>query len=323
MCTSTGPAPWSSRSGSIQTGFLGSWSKRVVRPGGSADGLLLWSGHGALSTCGAAYASELAGAEAEPRHDTGETRPLQTTYACRARSRRRYRVRQLTSLVPSTRASPARSPGGAAAPRGGRRRLRARARRRTVERGRELWRARPMLVGAPERWQELVDAAFFYLHTSAHPSSPCSTSMFGLAYWPDYHYYRGHVMWDIETFAVPPLLLTDPDAARAMLGYRIDRLEGAQQNAAANGYRGAQYPVGEQPAHRARGSTRRRRGGSVRASRQPRRRLRIGPVPPRDRGPRVRTGEGQARPRSGLPMAREQGHEDGSWLRDPRSERGR
>ena len=99
-----------------------------------------------------------------------------------------------------------------------------------------------MLVGAPDRWQELVDAAFFYLHTSAHPSSPCSTSMFGLAYWPDYHYYRGHVMWDIETFAVPPLLLTQPDAARALLDYRIDRLEGARWNAASNGYRGAQYP---------------------------------------------------------------------------------
>ena len=92
-----------------------------------------------------------------------------------------------------------------------------------------------------------MDAAFFYLHTSAHPSSPCSTSMFGLAYWPDYHYYRGHVMWDIETFAVPPLLLTDPDAARAILRYRIDRLESAQQNAAANGYRGAQYPWESSP----------------------------------------------------------------------------
>ena len=62
-------------------GIPGSWSKRVVRPGGSADGLLLWSGHGALSACGAAYASTLAGAEAEPRHETGETSPLQTSYA--------------------------------------------------------------------------------------------------------------------------------------------------------------------------------------------------------------------------------------------------
>ena len=42
-------------------------------------------------------------------------------------------------------------------------------------------------------------------------------------------------------------MLTDPDAARALLGYRIDRLEGAQQNAAANGYRGAQYPWESSP----------------------------------------------------------------------------
>ena len=34
----------------------------------------------------------------------------------------------------------------------------------------------------------------------------------------------------------------DPEAARALLDYRIDRLHGALQNAAANGYRGAQYP---------------------------------------------------------------------------------
>ena len=227
-------------------GIPGAWSKRAVRPGGSADGLLLWSGHGALSTCGAAYASEFAGAEAEPRHDTGETRPLQTTYVCRARSRRRYRLRQLTSLVPSTvhpqpHLQAVRLLHAAVA--AGFERVRDRNR----EAWRELWRGRPTLVGAPERWQELVDAAFFYLHTSAHPSSPCSTSMFGLAYWPDYHYYRGHVMWDIETFAVPPLLLTDPDAARAILRYRIDRLESAQQNAAANGYRGAQYPWESSP----------------------------------------------------------------------------
>ena len=41
-----------------------------------------------------------------------------------------------------------------------------------------------------------------------------------LAYWPNYHYYHGHVMWDIETFTVPPLLLLAPDAAHALLDYR-------------------------------------------------------------------------------------------------------
>lgn len=41
--------------------------------------------------------------------------------------------------------------------------------------------------------------------------------MFGLAYWPNYHYYQGHVMWDVEAFAFPPVLRVDHDAARAIL----------------------------------------------------------------------------------------------------------
>jgi hypothetical protein len=66
--------------------------------------------------------------------------------------------------------------------------------------------------------------------------------MFGLAYWPNYHYYRGHVMWDIETFTLPPLLLADPATARAMLEYRFQNLEAAKRNAALNGYDGLQFP---------------------------------------------------------------------------------
>ena len=59
--------------------------------------------------------------------------------------------------------------------------------------------------------------------------------MFGLASWTDYHYYRGHVMWDIDAFAVPPLLLTDPGAAQALLRFRTARLDAARQNAAMAG----------------------------------------------------------------------------------------
>ena len=58
----------------------------------------------------------------------------------------------------------------------------------------------------------MSDAAFFYLNSSVHASSPASTSIFGLARWNDYHYYWGHVMWDIEAFSIPPLLLSQPDA---------------------------------------------------------------------------------------------------------------
>jgi hypothetical protein len=93
----------------------------------------------------------------------------------------------------------------------------------------------------------MTDAAFYYLHASTHPSSVSSTSLFGLADWTNYHYYRGHVMWDIESFAMPPLFLTNPSAALAMLKYRSDRKAAAAANAALTGYRGLQFPWESSP----------------------------------------------------------------------------
>jgi hypothetical protein len=72
--------------------------------------------------------------------------------------------------------------------------------------------------------------------------------MFGLATWHDYHYYYGHVMWDIETFSVPPLTLTQPDAAQALLEYRFLALDGARRNAQCFGRRGLQFPWESAPA---------------------------------------------------------------------------
>jgi trehalose/maltose hydrolase-like predicted phosphorylase len=106
----------------------------------------------------------------------------------------------------------------------------------------ELWKGRVILSGAPTRWQAMADAAFFYLHTSTHRSAPSSSAVFGLAYWPNYHYYRGHLMWDMETFAVPTLTLTNPTAARNILAFRSSHVGGARANAAAAGLLGLQYP---------------------------------------------------------------------------------
>jgi trehalose/maltose hydrolase-like predicted phosphorylase len=209
---------------------------------GSADGVLGWRGPHEMSSCGMAWASELAddeGCTPDFRHTvTGLTA---AAYAIDARPGRAYRLRQLTSVVtdafhwePHLQAV----------------RMLDDARQRGfdallaehAEQWAQLWRGRFELPGAPSRWQALTDAAFFYLHTSVHRASPSHTSPFGMAYWPDYHYYRGHVMWDIETFAVPTLLLTQPDAARTLLGYRRSRLAGARSNAEAQGYAGAQFP---------------------------------------------------------------------------------
>jgi len=213
----------------------GSW-------GAVAGGPFEWRSPGGLSTCGLAYDTEFHGTDRFDRaqHHLGSG-PLMTSYAFRAATGREYMLRQLTSLVPQALHS---QPHMQAA------RLIDAGRRRGFDGLREenraawddLWRARLVLEGAPERWQALADAAIFYLLTSVHGASPSATSVFGLAYWPDYHYYRGHLMWDIETFAVPPLLLTLPDAALGLLRYRSSRLPAAIANAALTGHRGAQYP---------------------------------------------------------------------------------
>ena len=142
-----------------------------------------------------------------------------TTYRLRARADRSYRLTHISASVPSlSHAQPDEQAG----------RLAAMARNAGLDRLREenrsiwneLWKGRITIDGADARWQAITDASTYYLLSSVHASSLASTSLFGLAYWPNYHYYHGHVMWDIETFSLPPLLLLAPEAARALLDYR-------------------------------------------------------------------------------------------------------
>lgn len=210
--------------------------------GSSIDGALLWESAGGLSACGLALASEFLGAGAVVAARTPlQNDQLTSRYVVRARAGRTLRLRQMTSLVPKAMHH---APDQHAV------RIAAKARRTGFDRVRagnraawdEIWKGRIVLHGAGRAWQGLADAAVFYLNTSVHPSSPASTSIFGLATWHDYHYYFGHVMWDIEAFAVPPLLLLQPPAAAALLDYRALNIEGARRNARAWGRRGVQFP---------------------------------------------------------------------------------
>ncbi|XP_066176703.1 protein-glucosylgalactosylhydroxylysine glucosidase [Sylvia atricapilla] len=54
--------------------------------------------------------------------------------------------------------------------------------------------------------------------------------------------YWGHVFWDQDTWMFPNILLLYPEAARAILQYRIRTLEGARRNAREQGYEGAKFP---------------------------------------------------------------------------------
>jgi trehalose/maltose hydrolase-like predicted phosphorylase len=220
-------------------------ARTLETPGGGRDfdGSLLWEGEGRLSQCGLAMVTRLLGDDAAERQTPGggDRSPLVTQYGLRARSGRTYRLRQIVSLVPSVlHGQPDRHAERLVAlgAHQGFETLRA-ANQAEWE---ELWKGRILLHGAGRRWQQLADAAFFYMNTSVHPGSPSSTSMFGLATWHDYHYYYGHVMWDIESFSVPPLMLLQPEAAEALLEYRLRSLNGARSNAPAMGRRGLQFP---------------------------------------------------------------------------------
>jgi len=229
--------------GNIPGSFADRWHEMPIDQGETIDGALRWETNGAMSSCGAAFSTELRGASDVDceRPAPGATGPLCMTRMFRARRGRTYRLRQISALVPS---QLHRQPDLQAA------RLVAlgsrlgfdHLRQENRDEWAQLWQGRVNLVGAPTRWQAMADAAFFYLRSSVHPSSHASTSIFGLAQWHDYHYYYGHVMWDIETFSIPPLLLTQPDAAKTMLAFRCRGLDAAKDNARMWGFQGVQYP---------------------------------------------------------------------------------
>ena len=53
--------------------------------------------------------------------------------------------------------------------------------------------------------------------------------------------YRGHIFWD-EIFVLPYYAANEPETARDLLLYRINRLTAAQENAKVDGEKGAMFP---------------------------------------------------------------------------------
>ncbi|RZJ75325.1 MAG: glycoside hydrolase family 65 protein, partial [Brevundimonas sp.] len=185
-------------------GVRGSLTERRLdtpgEPDPVCDGSLLWTSEGALGRVGLALATAARFEAERSQEPWDQLGPLSTTYRTRARKGRAYVVDRLVALVPDAQHD---QPHRQAV------RLVAHGaelgfdelRRRNRAAWAELWKGRIRLVGAGDRWQGLADAALFYLNSSTHGASPASTSIYGLATWRDYHYYFGHVMWDVDAFA--------------------------------------------------------------------------------------------------------------------------
>lgn len=216
-------------------------------PDAVCDGSILWESEGALGRLGLAMITVVnheAGRTQEPWDALG---PLSTTWTQRAVKGRRLRFQTLVSLVPDVmHRQPHRQAVRMIAAAGDLGFDELRRRNRAV--WRDLWKGRIRLIGADRKWQAMADAAVFYLNSSAHAASPSSTSIYGLASWRNYHYYFGHVMWDVDAFCIPPLTLMQPDAARAMLDFRTRGLPAARMNAQLLGRLGLQFPWEAGPA---------------------------------------------------------------------------
>jgi hypothetical protein len=102
----------------------------------------------------------------------------------------------------------------------------------------ELWKSRIRIAGSPDD-QRATDTAFYYYHSSVHPSTRGGIPPFGLAH---HDKYFGHIFWDMDMWMLIPAILTAPHAARAIVDYRVRGLEAARRRAALFGYRGAQFP---------------------------------------------------------------------------------
>lgn len=208
------------------------------------DGAILFESRGGITKAGIAYYTHMAAEGCDITKavaDRGFDNEVSTIYDINAVKGREYVLQQCAALVPSVMHS---EPDRQAirlvefAMKKGFQTLRD----ENIGLWQEIWKGRVIITADDRKWQEIADAAYFYVHTSVHEASPCSTGLFGLGMWDNYHYFKGHVFWDIEIFTQPALLLTAPYTARTIMKYRYKNLESAKKNAVMSGYRGAMFP---------------------------------------------------------------------------------
>lgn len=99
------------------------------------------------------------------------------------------------------------------------------------------WRAADVVVEGDPELQRAIRFALFHLMASVGDGGEAGVGARGLS-GPA---YSGHVFWDSDVFVLPFLAATHPEAARAMLEYRVRRIPAAREAARALGRSGARF----------------------------------------------------------------------------------
>ncbi len=100
------------------------------------------------------------------------------------------------------------------------------------------WHDADIVIEGDDELQIGVRFALFHLMASVADDGEAAVGARGLS-GPG---YRGHVFWDADTFVLPFLAATHPEAARAMIAYRLNRLQPALDAARRLGRAGARFP---------------------------------------------------------------------------------
>jgi trehalose/maltose hydrolase-like predicted phosphorylase len=102
----------------------------------------------------------------------------------------------------------------------------------------ERWADAGVTIEGDPDTQLAVRFALFHLLSTVSDGAEAAVGARGLSG----SAYDGHVFWDADVFVLPALAATRPRAARAMLAYRLARVDAARRRAEAHGARGAFWP---------------------------------------------------------------------------------
>ncbi len=101
----------------------------------------------------------------------------------------------------------------------------------------KLWES-DIIIKGNDADQLAMRNCLYHLYAFVREGSGYSMSPMGLSGLG----YNGHVFWDTEIWMYPPLLILQPQIARSIIDYRINRVEAARTNAWMHGFKGAMFP---------------------------------------------------------------------------------